>query len=95
MTLQIFWAWVKERLPPNTVKSWAKTYTPRPLTLPNPDTTPSPGILVFSMPKSVQRCSTNLSISSNEPSSSSSSTRSRAVIFPALWCLAIFSSPPA
>jgi hypothetical protein len=25
MTLQIFWAFVSERLPPKTVKSWAKT----------------------------------------------------------------------
>ncbi len=25
MTLQIFWALVSERLPPKTVKSWAKT----------------------------------------------------------------------
>ncbi len=25
ITLQIFWALVSERLPPNTVKSWANT----------------------------------------------------------------------
>jgi hypothetical protein len=36
------------------------------------------------MPKSVQRCSTNMSHSSNVPSSSSSSMRSRAVSLPFL-----------
>ena len=39
--------------------------------VPQPVTTPSPGTLVFSMPKSVQRCSTYMSNSSKEPSSSS------------------------
>ena len=48
------------------MKSLAKTNTVRPLTVPQPVTTPSPGILVFSMPKSVARCSTNMSNSSNE-----------------------------
>ena len=35
------------------MKSLANTKTVRPLTVPQPVTTPSPGILVFSMPKSV------------------------------------------
>ena len=34
MTLQIFRAFVSERLPPKTVKSWAKTHTGRPSTRP-------------------------------------------------------------
>src|SRR5690606_41847367 len=44
-----------------TVKSLAKTKVLRPLTVPQPVTTPSPGTLVFSMPNSVERCSTNMS----------------------------------
>ena len=43
ITLQIFSAWVSERDPPKTVKSWEKTYTSRPLIRPYPVTTPSPG----------------------------------------------------
>ena len=35
--------------------------------VPQPVTTPSPGTLSVSMPKSVQRCSTYMSNSSNEP----------------------------
>ena len=85
-TLMIFCAWVSDSEPPNTVKSLANRNTVRPLTVPQPVTTPSPGILVFSMPKSVERCSTNMSNSSNEPLSSSSSMRSRAVSLPRLCC---------
>src|SRR5690606_20190028 len=62
--------------------------------VPQPVTTPSPGILVFAMPKSVQRCSTYMSNSSNEPSSRSRSMRSRAVSLPRLCCAAIRASPP-
>ena len=64
--LVIFCACVSLSEPPNTVKSLAKTNTVRPLTVPQPVTTPSPGILVSAMPKSSQRCSTNMSNSSNE-----------------------------
>ena len=71
--LMIFCAWVSDSEPPNTVKSLAKTNTVRPFTVPQPVTTPSPGIFVLSMPKSVARCSTNMSNSSNEPLSISSS----------------------
>src|SRR6187431_3566111 len=46
------------------------------------------------MPKSVQRCSTNMSHSSKVPSSSSSSRRSRAVSLPFLCCESIRFSPP-
>jgi hypothetical protein len=38
----------------------------RPLTGPQPVTTPSPSTLVFSMPNSTERCSTNMSNSSNK-----------------------------
>src|SRR5216684_3670211 len=71
----IFCAWVSESEPPNTVKSLANTKVLRPLTVPQPVTTPSPGTLVFSMPNSTERCSTNMSNSSNEPLSSSTSMR--------------------
>ena len=46
------------------------------------------------MPKSVQRCSTNMSHSSNVPSSSSSSMRSRAVSLPLACCASMRFSPP-
>ena len=42
--LMIFCAWVSDSEPPNTVKSLANRYTVRPLTVPQPVTTPSPGI---------------------------------------------------
>ena len=90
----IFCAWVSDSEPPNTVKSLANTNTVRPLTVPQPVTTPSPGILVFSMPKSLERCSTNMSNSSNEPLSSRSSMRSRAVSLPRLCCASMRASPP-
>ncbi len=44
--LMIFCACVSDSEPPNTVKSLAKTKTLRPLTVPQPVTTPSPAILV-------------------------------------------------
>ena len=56
-SLVIFCACVSESEPPKTVKSLAKTKTARPLTVPQPVTTPSPEIFSpWSMPKSVQRC---------------------------------------
>ena len=66
MILQIFSACASESEPPNTVKSWLKTKTSRPLIVPWPVTTPSPGTCCSAMPNSVQRCSTNMSVSSNE-----------------------------
>src|SRR6266850_1948700 len=90
----IFSAWVSDREPPNTVKSLANTKVLRPFTVPQPVMTPSPGTLVFSMPNSVERCSTNMSNSSNEPLSSSSSMRSRAVNFPRACCASMRFSPP-
>jgi hypothetical protein len=47
-----------------------------------------------SMPKSVQRWATNMSNSSNAPSSSSSSIRSRAVSLPLACCASMRRSPP-
>jgi hypothetical protein len=48
------------------------------------------------MPKSVQRWATNMSYSSKEPSSSSSSIRSRAVSLPlACWLSMRFCPPPS
>ena len=92
--LTIFCAWVSDSEPPNTVKSLANTKVLRPLTVPQPVTTPSPGTLVFSMPNSVERCSTNMSNSSNEPLSSRSSMRSRAVSLPRACCASMRFSPP-
>src|ERR1700674_499641 len=87
-------AWVSDKEPPNTVKSFANTNTLRPFTVPQPVTTPSPGTLVFSMPKSVLRCWTKVSNSSNEPLSRRSSMRSRAVNLPRLCCASIRALPP-
>src|SRR5919201_7128039 len=46
------------------------------------------------MPKSEQRCVTSLSVSSNVPSSSRNSIRSRADILPSLCCLSRRVAPP-
>src|SRR5919106_4923212 len=94
MILQIFSACASESEPPNTVKSWLNTNARRPLMVPEPVTTPSPGMRCSAMPNSVQRCSTNMSISSNEPGSSRSSRRSRADNLPRLCCAAIRRAPP-
>ena len=61
---------------------------------PSPVTTPSPRILFLSMSKSVQRCVTKRSSSTNDPGSSSRSTRSRAVSLPASCCFAMRAAPP-
>jgi len=82
ISLQTFSAFAPESEPPKTVKSWAKTAVTRPLTRPRPETTPSPGNVFASMPKSRQRWTLNGSISSNESGSTSSSIRSRAVSLP-------------
>ena len=87
--MQIFSAYAAESEPPMTVKSCAKTTTLRPSTRPQPVTTPSPRTLFLSMSKSVQRCTTKRSTSTNEPGSSRRSMRSRAVSLPASCCLAI------
>ncbi len=96
MTLQIFAAFVSDREPPKTVKSCAKTKTRRPSTRTLPATTPSPGIWFDSaaMPKSRQFWTTNGSISSKDPGSPSSSTRSWAESFPPAFCFFRRSSPP-
>src|SRR5579863_1513865 len=62
--------------------------------LPHPVMNPSPGTVCSSIPKSRHRCVTSLSISSKEPSSSSSSMRSRAESFPSLCCRSWRASPP-
>src|SRR6267142_3853019 len=91
----IFCACVSDSEPPSTVKSLANTKTVRPFTVPQPVTTPSPGILAcLSMPKSTQRCSTNMSNSSNEPLSIRRSMRSRAVSLPRLCCASMRALPP-
>src|SRR5258706_6506692 len=96
ISLQIFAAFVSEREPPNTVKSCAKTKIGRPSTRAVPATTPSPRISFCgpSIPKSRQRGTRNGSISSKEPGSPSSSTRSRAESLPALCCFSSRSAPP-
>src|SRR5208337_3131173 len=94
MILQIFCALVSESEPPNTVKSCAKTYTRRPSMRPNPVTNPSPMGRVSAEPKSTQRWRTNLSSSSNVPSSSKRCIRSRAESLPALCWRSRRSVPP-
>jgi hypothetical protein len=59
-----------------------------------PVTTPSPLKLLLSMPKSLQRCSTNVPLSKKLPGSSSTDSRSRAVSFPFLCCTWMRFSPP-
>ncbi len=93
-TLMIFWACASESDPPKTVKSFENTKTARPLMVPQPVMTPSPGIFCFSIPKSIERCCTNMSNSSNDPESRRSSMRSRAVSLPRLCCAATRLSPP-
>src|SRR3546814_914812 len=88
MILQIFSACASESEPPNTVKSWLNTKTSRPLMVPWPVTTPSPAIFCCSMPTSRQRCSTYMSHSSQEPSSTRPCRPSRVVGF------AYHDSPP-
>src|SRR5580704_8841075 len=94
MILQIFRALVSDSEPPKTVKSCAKTYTRRPSMRPKPVTKPSPAGRWSCIPKSTQRCRTNLSSSSNVPSSRSRSIRSRAVSLPALCSRSRRSGPP-
>ena len=88
-------ACISPREPPSTVKSWENRNTCRPPTLPVPVTTPSPGNLFWSSPKSVALPAMYGCCSMNEPGSTSSSMRARAVSLPlAPWALA-FSGPPA
>src|SRR5215212_2862197 len=61
---------------------------------PEPVTTPSPGKICWSSPKSVERWVTKRSSSTKLPSSSRRSSRSRAVSFPFLCCWATRSGPP-
>ena len=91
MTLLILRAIVSDMEPPVTVKSCANTYTRRPSIVPIPVTTPSPSNFVFSIPKFVQRCWTNMSNSSKLPSSRSIASLSRAVNLPfACWASILF-----
>src|SRR5258708_17412090 len=94
MILQIFCELDSDSEPRNTVKSCAKTYTSRPSMRPNPVTNPSPAGRWASMPKSVQWWRTNLSSSSNVPSSSRRLILSRAVSLPALCSRSRRSAPP-
>src|SRR6185312_9766023 len=66
----------------------------RPLMVPQPVTTPSPGITILPISKSVARWVTNMSYSSNESGSSNTSRRSRAVSLPFLCCASIRCWPP-
>src|SRR5690348_9988214 len=94
ITLQIFSAWRLLSEPPKTVKSWLNTKTRRPLMVPEPVTTPSPGTFCSSIPKSMQSCSTYVSSSSKLSSSSSTSSRSRAVSLPLACCASMRFCPP-
>src|SRR5256886_2805697 len=96
ITLQIFSACASESEPPNTVKSCENTYTRRPSIRPWPVTTPSPRYFSSARPKSLARWVTNRSSSTNEPGSSSASSRSRAVSLPlSCWVLMRSAPPPS
>ena len=86
MILHIFSAMTSPSEPPKTVKSWEKTQTGRPSMSPWPVTTASPQGLFFSMSNSAVRWRTKVSSSWKLPSSSSFSTRSRAVSLPLACC---------
>src|SRR3990172_8240498 len=82
MILQIFSACASDSEPPNTVKSWLKTKTVRPSIVPWPVTTPSVRMRCSANPKSLERCVTKASISTNESGSSSISNPSPPLSFP-------------
>ena len=94
ITLHIFSATVKLRVPPNTVKSWANTKTSLSLIFPYPVTTPSPRNFLVSMPKSLHRWVTKRSSSTKVPLSRRRSSLSLAVSFPASCCFSIRFLPP-
>ena len=95
MTLTIFSPNTSPSDPPKTVKSCANTHTCRPSTVPYPVTTPSPYGRVASSPNAVLRCRASSSSSTNEPGSSSSSIRSRAVFLPRACCFSTARAEPA
>src|SRR5213082_2135903 len=96
MILQIFSACASDSDPPSTVKSCENTYTTRPSIRPWPVTTPSPRYFSSARPKSVARWVTKRSSSTNEPGSSSASSRSRAVSLPlSCWVLMRSAPPPS
>src|SRR5512135_1995527 len=92
--LTILAACISPSEPPMVLKSCAKAKTVRPLTMPYPVTTPSPGTSVWSMPKFTQRCSTNLSSSTKVPSSKRRASLSRAVSLPVAFTFSRPLAPP-
>ena len=88
MTLQIFSAKTSDSDPPKIVKSWEKTQTGRPKTVPYPVMTASPSGRLSRISNSTSRCRTKRSSSTNDPGSSSRSRRSRASSFPLSRCRA-------
>ena len=82
ITLWIFSANTSPSAPPKTVKSCENTNTLRPSMVPQPVTTPSVSGRLFSMPKPWARWRASMSSSTNDPGSSSRSSRSRAVSLP-------------
>src|SRR3954454_9862429 len=95
ITLQIFAAYASESEPPKTVKSWLKTNTSLPSTVPCPVTTPSPRYCSRPFVVETDPLVTKASSSTNESASSSRSNRSRAVSFPhACWRSTRTAPPP-
>ena len=93
ITLQIFSANTSLSDPPNTVKSWENTQIGRPNTVPYPVTTASPQGRLSRMPNSTSRWRTKRSSSTNDPGSSSRSTRSRASSLPRACCFSTAADP--
>src|ERR1700681_1461733 len=93
ITLQIFSAITSPSDPPSTVKSCENKKTWRPSIVAWPVTTPSPRNERSSSPNAVVRCTAKRSSSTNDPGSTSASTRSRAVRLPRARCFWFASSP--
>ena len=89
-----FVEWISPAEPPATVKSWLARWTSRPPTEAAPVITPSAGMSRPAMPNSTARCSAKSPDSRKLSGSTSASTRSRAVSFPALRCFSSLSAPP-
>ena len=89
MTLQIFSAYASDSDPPKTVKSWLKTKTSRPSIVAVAGDDAVAEDVISASPNSRARWVTNASSSTNDPGSSSRSSRSRAVSLPQACCRSI------
>ena len=94
MILHTFSAKASPSEPPNTVTSWLNTNTLRPSMVPQPVTTPSVKGRWWSSPNVPRRWRVSMSVSTNDPGSSRSSRRSRAVSLPRACCFSMAADRP-